>query len=88
MENDLKKLSIDFRKFVAKSSLESNKFGKEYVATPKEVLNWIYQDSFPYDDLTRETFLDALYYSSNISGSINLNLAYSEIVKLLEENEY
>jgi hypothetical protein len=56
MENNLKKLSIDFRKFVAKSSLESNKFGKEYVATPKEVLNWIYQDSFPYDDLHGKLF--------------------------------
>jgi len=87
MKDNLPKLIKDFRIFVARSSNESNKFGKEYTATPTEIINRMYGEDFPYDDSTREIFIDTLTYASKISGSINLNVAYVELTKIENEHE-
>jgi hypothetical protein len=85
MEDNLTKLIKDFRIFVARSSNESNRFGKEYVATPAEIVNRLYGEDFPYDDSTKEIFIDTLTYAGKISGSINLNVAYVELTKIEDE---
>jgi hypothetical protein len=86
MDESLNSLIKDFRIFIAKNSIEATKFGSEYNFSPQEIVLKMYPESFPYKNI-KEIFIDVLYYATQLSGSVNLNSAYSELLKLAQEEK-